>query len=562
MKTSAPSTALKVVQLTVISILFLSQNSATAQNHSWAVALGVTVVDGNSGPYSAIKPGDTILLQSGTRDQLLLRNCKGTAAQPVLVMNTGGVTQITTAGHYGISINNCRYLRFTGTGLPETKYGISIDKVNNGAGIGIGNFSSDIEVDHVSITNCSTEGIFAKTDPDCSFASVRDSFTMYNTSIHDNYIADVANEGMYIGSSYYTGITLHCNGKDTVVLPPVLDHIKVYNNIVKRTGWDGIQVSAAPKHCYIFNNTVEEDSQAGVPNQMSGIIMGGGSKCDCYNNLIKNGKGDGIEMHGLGGSKMYNNIIVNAGRSFVPNDMTQMKHGIFVSDATAMKDSSFYILFNDIINPKSDGIRFQSVKTKNNIIASNLIINPGNYSYNQTTRTSFTAKDAYIMLPDIASDVKQKNNFFTQQFSDAGISNTDFKVQTHSPLINKGYDCFCAVLTDFYGQRRQVGSLYDIGAVEYSGGSDTLLYTFDENTKVFPNPATNTITLQVTTSTLGKATVSIFNCSGILVLQQSITVTIPGEQIIPLEIKKLQRGLYTITVSNTATNSKVKFLKL
>jgi len=56
---------------------------------------------------------------------------------------------------------------------------------------------------------------------------------------------------------------------------------------------------------------------------MSGILIGGGAKCDCYNNKIFDGKGDGIDVFGLGYMKIFNNLIVRAGRTF-QNRMSQL----------------------------------------------------------------------------------------------------------------------------------------------------------------------------------------------------------------------------------------------
>ena len=141
--------------------------------------------------------------------------------------------------------------------------------------------------------------MFAKTDPDCTLTSVRSNFTQYNSVFHDNYISNSGNEGFYIGSSFYSGETINCNGKDTVVLPSVLKGVRVYNNIVKFSGWDGIQVGSAVSDCLIFNNLVMYDSGR-VHWQMSGFMIGGGDQCDCYNNYIYKGKGDAIESLGSG----------------------------------------------------------------------------------------------------------------------------------------------------------------------------------------------------------------------------------------------------------------------
>jgi hypothetical protein len=441
-------------------------------------------------------------------------------------------------------------------------YGIQISRVDGGSGVGIGGMSSDIEIDHLLITNCLTEGIFAKTDPDCSFKASRDSFTQFNTIIHDNYITDVANEGMYIGSSYFSGITLTCNGKDTIVMPPLLKGVKVYNNIVKNTGWDGIQVSSASMNCQIFNNTVLNDSQAEVQNQMSGILIGGGTKGDCFNNFICNGKGDGIENHGAGGNKIYNNIIVNAGKTYLPNDLSKMKHGIFISDASVTADSSFYIFFNDIINPKSDGIRFQSIKSKHNLVASNLIINPGNFNLYELDNTPFTGNDAYVMIPNAAADVQLKNNFFSKDAQTAGISENDYTILSGSPLINRGYSDSRSVTFDFQNNRRPVGGLFDIGAMEYNSGNDTLLQTFSEKPVLYPNPVNSTLMIKYLSIELTRTSFNIYSMSGALVMQQYNQVVLPGIQQLQIAVDKLSCGVYFYAIQNGKDIRFGKFIKL
>ena len=67
-----------------------------------------------------------------------------------------------------------------------------------------------------------SSGIYGKDDPDCTFKSTRDKFTQYNTIIHDCFITNTGDEGMYIGSSFYSGETLTCNGKDTLIFPHLL----------------------------------------------------------------------------------------------------------------------------------------------------------------------------------------------------------------------------------------------------------------------------------------------------------------------------------------------------
>jgi hypothetical protein len=542
--------------LTIFS--FLQSN---AQHNNLQVDLTVNLIDGLVAPYNNVQPGDTIFLKTGTRDKLLIRNFKGVAGNPISFMNTDGIVTISTNSYYGISISNCRYIRFSGQGNNNDLYGIQIKKVASGAGMGIGTMSSDFEIDHISIENCLTAGIYAKTDPDCSFQVSRDNFTQFNTSIHDNYIAYTGNEGMYIGSSFYTGARLTCIGKDTTVFPPVLDGVEIYNNTVSHTGWDGIQVSSAPLRCRIFNNTITGDSQAEMQNQMSGILIGGGSACDCNNNFIADGKGDGIEDHGLGG-RIFNNIIVNAGKTYLPADLTKMKYGIFISDVTALKDSAFIICFNDIIDPKSDGIRFQSIKSRNNSIASNLIINPGNYNLYEHDNTAFSGMDAYVMIPDKNSGVELKNNFFSMNIPDAKISANTYTPLAGSPLINTGGSDKFTLSFDFNNHRRPVGSLYDIGAIEYDGGADTMLHTFNEKPVLFPNPVSAFLKIKYLSLDNKRTMTSIYTAGGKLAIQQTDQPVQPGLQELQVDVRKLQRGIYFYTVEAEKKIASGKFIKL
>jgi hypothetical protein len=543
-------------------------NTTSGQKTSFQIPPEVWFLDGHDAIYQDVNPGDTLFFMAGNRDYLLIKDFQGAEGKPIVLMNSGGAVIIDTDHYFGISINNCRYIRLTGTGDPSQTYGFQIKRVSNGAGIGIGALSSDFEIDHISIENCKSGGIYAKTDPDCSLNSVRGTFTQYNTSIHDNYIANAGNEGLYVGSTKYLGQTVNCDGKDILLLPSLLDGVKIYNNIIKYSGWDGIQVSSASNNCQIYNNTVLYDSQAEYENQMSGIIIGGGSKCDCYNNFISNGKGNGIESHGLGGYRIFNNIIVNAGRTFLPDDFMQMKHGIFVSDVSTETDSSFYMLHNDIINPKSDGIRFSSIRSKKNLIASNAIINPGNFDFYENGNTSFKGVDSYVMLPNAESDVLLSNNLLSRNIEDAGFVSTkleqaiDFKLSSHSILINAA-DPGSEIAFDFSGSPRPVGQLADIGAWEYNYANSRHLDYAEAPaaTKVMGNPVGNILNIYIQDELIRPVKLEIYNSKGQLIQSLDHAEIRILDQLIQMDVSNLSFGIYLYRLSWGNTIESGKFLK-
>ncbi len=558
----------KSLAIFLLGGFLLTTHIAIGQKTSYLIDIDKLYIDATDQAYKNIKPGDTLLFAAGNRNYLLIKNFQGQPGKPIVMMNTGGEIIIDTDHYYGISIQNCRYFKFTGTGAPNKTYGVQIKRVANGGGIGIGDLSSDFELDHVSVENCLIGGIYAKTDPDCSLTSVRSAFTQYNTNIHDNYIANVGNEGLYVGSSSYRGQTVNCNGNDVVLMPGLLEGVKIYNNIIRYSGWDGIQVSSASKNCQIYNNTVLFDSQSETASQMSGILIGGGSKCDCYNNYISQGKGDGIESHGLGGYRIFNNIIVDAGLSFKPNDMTQMKYGIFVTDISVQKDSAFYIQHNDIINPKSEGIRFSSVNSKNNLIASNVIINPGNFDYYENGNTSFKGKDAYIMFQYTQSEAIIKNNYLARNAFSVGFSSptmnspNDFKLVAGSLLID-ATDIDGKIRFDFSGFPRPLGVKSDIGAFEYDPVTsiETPPLIPDNQIRLLQNPVKYFLLFSIPKESNSTVYLQVYTLNGKIILQLKQSKLSAENQVIQANISKMASGIYVYTIRSGEYASSGKFLK-
>ncbi|MCX6306807.1 MAG: T9SS type A sorting domain-containing protein [Bacteroidetes bacterium] len=554
----------RIILFQLILLFLFAGKLVHAQPKGYHIDSLTTTIDGALTPYNQVVPGDTLLFEHGRRAFLLIRNFHGTEDRPIIMMNNGGVVMFDTDHYYGISIRKCRYFRFTGTGDVDHFYGFMISRVGNGGGFGIGDMCSDFEIDHISIENCMGVGVSAKTDPDSTFLTTRDKFTQFNTIIHDNFISGVSFEGLYIGSTKYFGQVVHCNGKDTLLMPSLLKGVRVYNNIIKYTGWDGVQVSSASSDCQIFNNLVMFDSQAKSQNQMSGILIGGGSKCDCFNNSISDGMGNGIESHGLGGYRIYNNLIVNAGKMYSPGDSSDMKYGIFVTDVTVLQDSSFDILFNDIINPKSDGIRFSSNHSRNSLIASNAIINPGNFDYYEHGHTGFKGKDSYIMVTDPTSSVNMQNNYLARTGDSAGFSGANYALLPLSPLIDAGYSDGKGITIDYFYHNRLYGSQFDIGAHEYDPAYLGVLFNqnpSESTVDLFPNPAENSITIRFRLFRQINITFSIYDTRGILHGTWDWGLLNAGINTRKTDIRTLPNGIYLYTLRAGNQNLSGRFIK-
>jgi len=558
---------IKKLAILLCGILPMTIQLAVGQKTNFLIGTEIIYLDANDVAYKDVGPGDTLSFAAGNRKYLIVKNFKGEINKPIVLINSGGIVTIDTDHYFGISIQNCRYFKFTGTGDPKQTYGFQVKRVANGGGVGIGELSSDFEIDHISVENCMIGGIYAKTDPDCTLTSVRGTFTQYNTSIHDNYIANVGDEGLYVGSTKYFGQTVRCNGTDVLLMPSLLDGVKIYNNIIKYSGWDGIQVSSASNNCQIYNNTVLYDSQLQTESQMSGITIGGGSKCDCYNNFISQGKGNGIESHGLGGYRIFNNIILDAGRGFKPADLTQMKHGIFVTDVSVQSDAAFYILHNNIINPKSEGIRFSSVKSKGSLISSNVIINPGNFDYYENGNTSFKGKDSYIMFQNSASNATLRNNYLARNADLAGfisqnmLSANDFKLTKNSPLVDAA-DANSSVSFDFSDQPRPYGTQADIGAFEYDASTSSFIQPQNPESKIhlLQNPVKDLLKISILPEFGSDVVLEIFNLQGINVVQQAKIKL--EKHFIEADVSGLASGIYIYLIRSKKHSESGKFVIL
>jgi len=488
-----------------LCLIFSFGFSSHGQSNSHLINRTTTVIDG--GAYA---PGDTIFLltgaggQEGEGEYFLFRNIHGTSSKPIVIINSGGQVKIITSHNYGIKFQNCSYIKMSGAGHSSFKYGIKVSHVENGAGLSIDNLSTDVELENLEISNTPIAGIYAKTEPSCDLTSVRGNFTMYNIKIHDCYLHDIGNEGFYIGSSKYMGQTV---GDCGTLLPHVIEGVKIYNNIVENIGWDGIQVSSTTKDCAIYNNIIRNDSYAGYPDQMSGILIGGGSNCDCYNNMIFDGKGDGIDVLGLGNHKIYNNLIVRAGKSYQPSysptDSRYQKHGIWVGHIDTKANTEFLIFNNTIVSPKTYGLKLTNTQIGNYKIYNNIIVDPGAYSV--------LGDNSYL---NVINEIhyQQANNLFKSQISDIQFQNSvsnNFDLKNTSPAVNTGQNQSSFNLTfDILNRPRPYGNGYDIGAYE-SQESINGIWDYLENIDikilqtVTPNPITTTA---IITYDLPKAT--------------------------------------------------------
>ncbi len=536
----------------ILSILcclgFLSSSQAQSHNCKLLISLATTTIDGRNNA-SSVRPGDTICVLAGQKLFLRFSHLHGIPNAPIVILNSGG--QVIVSGHnYGIKIDSCSYIVFSGFGTEGTSYGFLATQVN-GAGISVDGLSTDIEVRGIEVSHTLLVGMFAKTDPDTTFTSTREKYTLRNLLVHDNYIHHTGMEGFYLGNTFYLGKIIQYHGKDTTVYPHLLKGVKVYNNRVEYTAWDAIQVSSADSGCSIHDNQIYHDSESGTLNQMSGILNGGGSKCDCYNNKIIDGKGDGIDVFSLGGQKIYNNLIINPGKSFLPdqNYTPYLKHGIYIGDYLTIPGSDFTFAFNTILSPKTFGIRIANYHSAPVLITNNIIVDPGGYP-TEGEKSYVGSISSSIPFTDI-NNLKSRD-YTPVQFIAPEVQNFDLKPS--SPAVNKGVWIDFPVSVDVLNRNRPFAILNDIGAFECHDSSLLSIPEYDQHlvalNKINPNPFTNFINVFYTVIKKSLITISICDSQGSALYTPVSILQGPGEYKKTISDLNLPAGLYLLRISS------------
>ncbi|MGC1243762.1 MAG: right-handed parallel beta-helix repeat-containing protein [Chryseosolibacter sp.] len=399
-----------------------------------------------------LKPGAVICLKAGyAYKNLVFKNVRGTASAPITIKNCGGIATVNGGtGWFSIRTEYSSFFRITG-GNADGSYGIRL--VGGRQSLHLDLLTTNVEVDHVEISNSGFAGVMAKTEPSCDNATVRGNFVMRNVLLHHNYVHDTGAEAFYVGHNYYLkGIATNCGTR----LPHTLEGLKIHNNIIKNSGWESIQVASTPKGAQVYNNRIENYGVKNTLYQNHGVQFGEGGVATFYNNFIKGGKGDGIRIIGNAENFIHDNVIVNTGA-----------YGIFCDDRTAI-GLGFKFINNTIVNSGKDGIRLYADNVPMTLVYNNVIVNPKSYSTYSYPRTG---NDAYLYINNSSVRYQKLNNYFTRDINAARFvspSTFNYALRSDSPAINKGTNIATySISLDYAMGPRLSGTAYDIGAHEY-----------------------------------------------------------------------------------------------
>ncbi|WP_105169886.1 LamG domain-containing protein [Pseudoalteromonas sp. T1lg23B] len=355
-------------------------------------------------------------------------------------------------------------------------------------------------------------------------ASSRSDMTFHNASYHDNYIHNTGTEGMYIGSNGSYRLYKASEHADPFHLPgsgmggnerricqyyqapdkqqqvafgdynePMagqLIGVKIYNNIVDRTGWDSINVKSSAVECEVFANHVTNFSTANYNrDQIGAISLQTNTHCDVYRNTLEGGSeggyGMGVHAPTLGGV-IANNVIKDAGKG--------SQYG---------KESAIQVRFNTdddhhkMYNEQDQHIPWQQIYAgKSHHVVNNTIINPAKESvdFRMYRETHSIANN--LIVPDntpmdVAGDVVVVTNLNAADDILEGGDDIPYALKSDTAAVNTGtdmpaeYAVEAARLTrDLVNITRPLQGAYDIGALEYV----TLRVLMNEGGRVVSNP--------------------------------------------------------------------------
>jgi len=247
--------------------------------------------------------GDTIFISAARTNPLRFQMTNGNATNPLVVINKGGQVKIDSPNSYtwgAITFENCRYIKISGSGHPNFKYGFVL--AASECGLAFSELSSDCEAAFIKISHNGFFGIMAKKNYEANPPVPYPVFE--NLIIHDCFIENVS-EGMYLGETKSPGMEFK--------------HVKIYNNIVRNTLRESIQIANMVEDVEIYNNTLLNAGLANITYQTSILQIGDNSVANVYNNILIQAPTTGIAVYGKGNCLFTHNYLASNMGIFVDN---------------------------------------------------------------------------------------------------------------------------------------------------------------------------------------------------------------------------------------------------
>jgi len=276
---------------------------ATAQNQNLIIDNSFPILVNKETLGRETIGGDTIFISTLRTKPLKFQFTNGDTNNPLVVINMGGQVNIERTTEYSwgaITFENCRYIKISGAGHPNYKYGFKLSA--DECGLAFSELSSDCEAEFIKISHDGFYGIMAKKNYEGNPPFPYPVFE--NLIIHDCFIENVS-EGMYLGETKSPGMEFK--------------HVKIYNNIVRNTLRESIQIANMVTDVEINNNTLLNAGLDNIIYQTSLLQIGDNSVADVYNNILIEAPTTGIAVYGKGNCTFTNNYLSSNMGIFVDN---------------------------------------------------------------------------------------------------------------------------------------------------------------------------------------------------------------------------------------------------
>lgn len=533
----------------------------------------LNIVNGND---IGVVPGDTIIIPSGTYAGLRFIDVQGTNEHPVVIINKYGKVNLVEPTVSAVEFWGCTFIRFSGSGHASINHGFDIKATNNGAhAINITALSTNVELDHLLVSQAGFAGIMAKTDPSCnSIDALRDNFTMRDIYIHDNIITNTLGEGIYIG---YTGSRLHASSYLCDGIPIYAhwsENIRVEKNTFENIGFDAVQLCLVRSGGVIRDNIIRNYATRREVFQDFAMSIGTGYY-EIFNNRIINDiayQGRGIQfLSAFGGSKVYNNLIVEP-----------KQHGIFVHMRDPFQSDQGYLIANNtIIKPEIAGIFYNTVileyeneidylRNQDEVVTlfiNNLIVEPiQDFDLGNTWKSrvenfidfnSISTRDA--MQPYI------QNNLFSENLNDLNLDVSEegeFSLtEASTSLIDNGQNLSnYEIFFDINNILRPQGNSFDIGAFEFviNQNSEEDEQESDGDNDQVEDDANESGEIEIPTNAFSQNRKLLFVPNPVA---EEVLIPFEDEQIIHLWVFNTS-GQQILSINNHSTNDKLNLSSL
>jgi parallel beta-helix repeat protein len=332
------------------------------------------------------------------------------------------------------------------------------------------------------------------------------------------------------------------------------DYITIENNIIYNCSWYTLWSTSGISLWQNWNS----DNETGVKNIIRNNICYGNRQyvpAIAFNCGFTDGNGIIIDdsentQNGstLGSYKgrtlIENNIVYKNGGSGIHT--YKSKHVDIINNTAYLNDQSPELNQGEIFPNSSDDIR----------IFNNILVAPSNKrinsNYNNGKSISYSNN---LHFGGNATAITGTNLVKGDPlFTDA--ANNDFRLLQGSPAIDKGIDSLTGVaapVIDFSGKNRPVGAGFDIGAFEYEFTSGIGFFNIekcDDFFSVYPNPATQNVSIKMDVVQGRNVEISLHNLQGQLISSTSFLAGVSGTNIFSLPVQHIPKGIYILKVNN------------